>query len=326
MRHQHIVILGGAGFVGHHLVARLAADGRRVTVVTRRRENAQRLILLPTVDVVEGDVYDDAFLARVMLRQQAVINLIGILHGDRAAPYGKAFARAHVEVVERITKAAHSSGVTRLLQMSGLGAAKDGPSMMTRSKFDGEQVALNSGLDATVFRPSVIFGEGDSFLTMFASLQKFLPVMAVGRAGTRFEPVFVGDVVNAMFNALDADASFGQTYELVGPRVYSLKEIVTLAGVASGHARPVIALPDGLAYLQASIFEMLPGGPLLSRDNLDSMQKDNIASGKLPGLDAPELAGPTGLQPTTLEQVAYEILGGVHPRAHLDALRRRAHR
>jgi uncharacterized protein YbjT (DUF2867 family) len=326
MRHQNVVVFGGAGFIGHHLVARLAADGRRVTLVTSRRENAQRLIMLPTLDVVEGGVMDDAFLARVMARQDAVINLIGILHGNQGSPYGSRFARAHVEIPERLTKAAKSAHVRRFLQISGLGAGPTAPSMALRSKYDGEKVVGASGLDFTIFRPSVVFGAGDSFLSLFASLQRFLPVMALGRPNARFEPVYVGDVVHAMFYALDAEASFGQIYELVGPHIYSLKEIVRLAGSASGHARWVIGLPDALAYLQAGFLEMLPGGPLMSRDNLDAMKVDNIATGQEPGLDAPELAGPNGLRPTALEPIAYEMLGGMHARAHLDALRRRAHR
>jgi NADH dehydrogenase len=326
MRHQNVVVFGGAGFIGHHLVAHLAADGRRVTLVTRRRENAQQLILLPTVDVVEGDLMDDAFLARVMARQDALINLIGILHGDAGSPYGSRFKRAHVEIPERLARAAKNAHVLRFLQMSGLGAGPDAPSMALRSKYDGEKAVGAAGLDFTIFRPSVVFGPGDSFLTLFAGLQRYFPVLALGRPGARFEPVYVGDVVHAMFHALDAEASFGQIYELVGPRIYTLKEIVQLAGSASGHARPIIGLPDSLAYLQAGLLEMLPGGPLMSRDNLDAMKVDNIASGSEPGLDAPELGGPNGLRPTALEPIAYEMLGGIHPRAHLDALRRRAHR
>jgi NADH dehydrogenase len=326
MRHQNVVVFGGSGFIGSHLVARLAADGRRVTLVTSRRENAQQLILLPTVDVVEGDIFDDAFLSRVLTRQDAVINLVGVLHGDRGSPYGKSFARAHVEIPKRLTSVAKQQGALRFLQMSGLGAGPNAPSMALRSKTDGEKVVQDSGLLATIFRPSVVFGPGDTFLNMFASLQKFAPFMPLGRSKARFEPVYVGDVTTAMFYALDAEASFGQTYELVGPRIYSLADIVRLAGVASGHARRILAMPDGLAYLQASIFEMLPGEPLLSRDNLDAMKVDNVASGDFPGLEAPELGGPNGLRPTSLEQVAYEMLGGLHPRAHLDALRRRAHR
>ncbi len=327
MRHQNIVVFGGSGFVGARIVARLAADGRRITLVTRKRERAQELILLPTVDVIEGDPYDATFLARAMREQDAVINLVGILHSDTAAPYGRAFARAHVEMVAQLVAAARAAGVARFLHMSALGVSADAPSMYLRSKYDGEQQLRESGLAYSIFRPSVIFGPGDHFLNTFASLQRLFPLVPLASAKARFEPVFVGDVASAFFHALDEVRSYERCYELVGPRIYTLEEIVRLAGAASGHARPVIALPESLAMLQAAMFEMLPGAPLLSRDNLRSMQRDSIATGTCPGLDAPELASGGEFRPTPMEQVAFEMLEERgDPRAELNNLRRRSHR
>jgi len=326
MRHQNVVIFGGSGFVGSRIIARLAADGRRISLVTRKREHAQALILLPTVDVIEGDPFDAAFLQRAMRGQDAVINLIGVLHSDTGTPYGRDFARAHVEVVRGLVSAALAERVPRFLQMSALGAAADAPSMYLRSKYDGEEAALNSGLAATVFRPSVVFGPGDHFLNMFATLQRYFPVMPIACAEARFEPVFVGDVASAFFHGLDAVKSYGRCYELVGPRIYTLKEIVKLAGAASGHPRPVLALPEALGMLQAGVMEKMPGPRLLSRDNLRSMKIDNIASGSCAGLEAPELGGATEFRPTPIEQVALEMLGGNDPRAELNNLRRSAHR
>lgn len=326
MRHQNVVVFGGSGFVGARIVARLAADGRRVTVVTRRRERAQALILLPTVNVIEGDLADATFISRVMHGQDAVINLIGILHSDTGTPYGHAFAEAHVEVVKRLVAAASAAGVPRFLQMSALGTSADAPSMYLRSKHDGERQVLESALAATVFRPSVIFGPGDHFLNMFATLQKFLLVMPLACARARFEPVFVGDVASAFFHGLDAVQTYGRCYELVGPRIYTLEEIVKLAGVASGHPRPVLALPESLGMLQAWVMEKMPGPQLLSRDNLHSMKIDSIASGTCAGLEAPELGGTNEFRPTPIEQVAFEMLAGTDARADLNNLRRRAHR
>jgi uncharacterized protein YbjT (DUF2867 family) len=326
MRHQNVVIFGGSGFVGSRIIARLVADGRRVRLVTRKREHAQALILLPTVDVIEGDPFDDAFLQRAMRGQDAVINLIGILHSDVGTPYGRKFARAHVEVVRSMISAARAQQVPRFLQMSALGAASDAPSMYLRSKHDGEQAVLESGLAATVFRPSVVFGPGDHFLNMFATLQRYFPVMPIACAGARFEPVFVGDVASAFFHGLDAVETYGRCYELVGPRIYTLKEIVKLAGAASGHPRPVWALPESLGMLQAGVMEKMPGPTLLSRDNLRSMKIDNIATGTCSGLEAPELGGATEFRPTPMEQVAFEMLAGADSRDELNNLRRSAHR
>jgi NADH dehydrogenase len=171
-----------------------------------------------------------------------------------------------------------------------------------------------------------VFGEDDQFLNLFARLQRYLPVLPLAGANARFQPVYVIDAVHAMAEALDAPAANGQTYELAGPRIFTLRELARIAGFASGHARPVLALPESLGRLQAWFMEHLPGPPLISRDNLDSMRVDNIATGLLPGMDAPELQGTTGWRQTPLEQLAMEHLGGVDARAQYDVLRRRAHR
>ncbi len=331
MRHQNILVIGGTGFLGGHLVAALGADGRAISVPTRRREGGKRLLLLPTVDVVAADVNDDATLTRLVADRDAVINLVGILHGDQGTPYGKAFGAAHVELPRRIVAACREAGVRRLLHMSALGADADGPSMYLRSKAAGEAVveqadAPSDGrapLAVTVFRPSVVFGRDDRFLNLFATMQRWLPIMPLAKAGARFQPVAVGDVARAFVAALDDDESFGRTYELAGPRVYTMAELVRLAGTyrAGGHgrARPIVPLPDVLGRLQAAFLEFAPGPTLMSRDNFDSMRTDNVATGVFPGL------ADLGIAATPLEQEAAVYLAGKSRRSHLDHLRHDAH-
>ena len=292
-----ILVLGGSGFIGSHLVAQLAHAQREIIVPTRHAARARHLILLPGVEVVQADVHDAPTLERLVARADAVINLVGILHsrpGRDGKPYGPDFERAHVELPQKLVAACAARGVHRYLHMSALGAAADGPSMYSRSKAAGEVAArADPRLAVTVFRPSVVFGEEDRFLNLFASLQKFLPLVLLGGADTRFQPVYVKDVARAFIAALARREAVGATLELVGPQVYTLRELVRLAGEYSGHPRPVIGLPEPLARLQAGLLEHMPGGPLLSRDNLDSMKRDNIAS-------SPEVMP----QPTALETVA----------------------
>ncbi len=319
-----MVVIGGSGFVGAEVVARLAAQNRNVLVPTRRREQARHLILLPTVDVIEADVHDPAVLRQLIEGQDAVINLVGVLHGDQGIPYGRAFARAHVELPGKIVAACKQTGVTRVLHMSALGAAADAPSMYLRSKADGEAVVLGeTGLQASVFRPSVIFGPGDQFLNLFAALQKWFPVIPLAGADALFQPVCVDDVANAIVAAIDLAEAVGQTIELAGPRVYTLRELVALAGQYSGHRRLIIGLPAGLGRLQARVMEWLPGPTLMSRDNVDSMRVPNVASHP----PDPALARALGFSaPLQLEQVAPEYLSEQAHHGRFDHYRRGAGR
>ncbi len=319
MRYPTVLVIGGSGFVGSSLVAQLSNAGHVVIVPTRRRERAKHLITLPTVDVVEADVYDDATLRRLMQGVDAVINLVGILHSRAGDPYGPDFARAHVELPKRIVAACIASGVSRYLHMSALGADTNGPSMYQRSKAAGEAVARSEpSLKTTIFRPSVIFGAEDNFLNMFASMQKILPVFPLGSAEAKFQPIHVEDVARAFVNALACEQTIGHTYELAGPTVYSLRQLVQLAGKYAGHPRPIIALPPLLGRLQAFLLEHAPFGPVMSRDNLASMQVDNVAKAPI----APELR----ITPAALEAIAPQYLGGRTPRARYDAYRSRAGR
>lgn len=321
MRYQNILILGGTGFLGRSVVDRLAAQGRRVRVATRRLAQARPLIVLPTVEVVEADIHDPAALDRLLADCDAVINLVGILHdpGTRS-PYGPWFRAVHVELPRRLAAACKKRGVERLLQVSALGADRNGPSAYLRSKGDGEDALRQAGVEGTtIFRPSVVFGDGDQFLSRFSRLAACLPVLLLGKPAARLQPVWVEDVAAAIGNVLDERASFGKIYELCGPTVYSLQRLVQFAARTSGHPRPVIGLPDALAYLLAGTMELLPGEPPLTRDNLDSLRVDNVASVQ-PYRPAPEL----GIQPAPMEPEAVLYLAGLHPRTRMDGFRARA--
>ncbi len=301
MRHESILLIGGSGFIGSHIAARLAGQGRTVTVPTRRRERAKHLLVLPTVQVVEANIFDESTLERLLAGADAVINLVGVLHSRPGHPWGPAFEQAHVALPRSLARACVRLHIRRVLHMAALGAAADAPSMYQRSKAAGEQLMLEApSLQVTSFRPSVVFGPEDNFLNMFARMQAWLPAMMLGGADARFQPVYVGDVAQAFVDALDDPTTFGLVYELVGPHVYTLRELVRLAGLYSGHQRPVIGLPDVLARLQAFLLEHMPGGPLMSRDNLDSMKADNVASGRYPL--------PSGWKATSLEAVAPDYL------------------
>ena len=298
---KRILILGGTGFVGRHICTRLSQAGWSAIVPSRSPAAARHLAGLPRVDVVPGDVHDEATLIRLLAGADAVVNLVAILHGSEAA-----FEQVHVELPKKLARACAAAGVRRLVQISALGAAQDGPSMYQRSKARGEAVlkaAATAGtLDLSVLRPSVIFGAQDKFLNVFAQLQRMFPLIPLAGADTRFQPVWVEDVAAAVMRCLQDDATIGQTFEACGPEVFTLRDLVRLAGqyagVNQGRGRAVFALPMPLARVQAWVMERLPGEPLMSGDNLDSMALDNIASGKVPGLDA------LGITPAALAAIA----------------------
>lgn len=309
---RRVVVLGGTGFVGRALAARAAATrgaALQLLVPTRRLASGRALLPLPNVQLVQADVHEDAELRRVLQGADAVLNLVAILHGREAD-----FERVHARLPQRLAQAALAAGVRRLLHVSALGVAADAPSMYLRSKARGEAVllqaaALPAGLQLTLLRPSVIFGAEDRFLNLFAALQALFPVMPLGGANALFQPVWVGDVAQALLNALHQPSSIGTTYEAAGPQVFTLAQLVKLAGARAGHARPVLPLPGPLARLQALALEFAPGGPLMSRDNLDSMRAPNVASGTLPGLAALDIDAHSIAQAGEMESA----------RAHRDA-------
>ncbi|HSC79688.1 MAG TPA: complex I NDUFA9 subunit family protein [Chitinolyticbacter sp.] len=306
---RNVLLIGGSGFIGRHLAAQLVEHGHTVTVATRNREaHRDALLELPGLALIEANVHDAGQLAELLPRHDAVINLVGILQGKAAD-----FDRAHVRLTERIVNACAAGGVPRYLHMSALGADVNGPSMYQRSKGKAEAIVRASNLAWTLYRPSVVFGQGDSFLTLFARLLRTAPLLPLAGSTARFQPVWVGDVARAFVAGVEQPQLAGHTLHLVGPRVYTLAELVRYAGKLSGHPRVVIGLPDWAARLQASAMQLLPNPPL-SHDNLDSMKVDNVHAAGF----APEL----GWQPAALEAIAPGYLGSGQ---RLDALRQQSH-
>jgi NADH dehydrogenase len=345
MKIERICILGGSGFVGTQLVSQLAARGLKVRVLSHRREAAKELILLPTVEVIEADVHDQQELIRQFRGMDAVINLVGILHeshvGRADLPSARRgdFQKIHIELTRKIIHACGESGVRRLLHMSALGANPNSRSAYQRSKGIAEAIVREAGthhvehenwylngpkfihgygLDVTVFRPSVIFGRGDSFLSMFAQLLRMFPVLPLAGADARFAPVHVQDVARAFADSLDNPTTFGQTYDLCGPKAYTLQELVRYVGEVVGKKRSIIPLGKWMSYFQAWALELMPGKKLMTRDNHFAMLVDNVCSGGWPSV--------FHFQPTALEAVAPEYLRADTPRARYEGYREGAHR
>lgn len=304
-----VCVLGGSGFVGSHVCEQLVARGFRVTVPTRNRERAKNLITLPTADVLTADVHDRETLKKIVRGCDAVINLIGVLHDGRG---NGSFQAAHVELARKVVDACRQGGVRRLLHMSALNADLKGPSAYLRSKGEAERIVRDSGLEFTIFRPSVIFGRHDRFLNLFAKLQSALPVLALGSPNARFQPVYVVDVARVYAESLTRLDSFGRSYELAGPKVYTLRELVRYVGEVSGKRRPIVGLGSQLSYLQALTMEWLPGR-LLTRDNYRSMKVDSVSASPLP----------FGVVPTPLEAVAATWLAQRTPRDRYNLFRDR---
>jgi uncharacterized protein YbjT (DUF2867 family) len=320
-----IIILGGTGFIGRHICEKLVRAGHEVTVPTRKLENAREIQTLPRLQPVLCNVHDAAQLAQAVAGHEVLINLVAILHGSEAE-----FERVHVALPQSIVAACKAVGVKRVVQMSSLGAALDAPSQYLRSKGRGEQVFASSGLDVSILRPSVVFGEGDKLLNVFASLLQNFPIVPLASSAAQFQPVWVEDVAQASVqlalgsnyqnNSELSNTHVGKSpkiYEACGAKVLSLVELFELAGRCVGVSRPIVPLPDTLARMQAWMMEKMPGPTLMSRDNLDSMKSPSVATGKLPGLR--EL----GIVPAGIEAIAPTYL---QPKSKLDQYRKSASR
>ena len=303
-----VLIIGGSGFVGRYVVAQLSAAGHFVVVLTRRRARARHLLLLPTVQVVEGDPHDDATLARHVRGMTAAVNLAGVLH-ERGRD---TFARVHVDLPRRLAAACRNAGVARLLHMSALRASTDAPSRYLRSKAEGEAAVTASGAAWTIFRPSVMFGREDTFLNLFASLARWSPVLPLAAADARFQPVYVADVATCFVRALVDNDTIREGYDLCGPTVYTLAELVRYVCEVTGRQRPIVGLGPALSSFQARVMEWLPW-PLMTRDNLASMQVDNVCGAGFPTR--------LGVVPAALEAIAPGYLAPAAQHSRFDVFR-----
>jgi len=312
---KQVCLLGGSGFVGSAIVRHLSLAGYAVKVLTRRREASKHLILLPNVDVLECDVMDDVALAEALKGSDVVINLIGILHNSKKA----SFQAMHAELPARLAKLCNKLGVKRLVHMSALQASKDAPSYYLKSKAEGELAVLrsNKNLDVTVFRPSIIFGRGDGFINLFASLVKLLPVILLAKPNAKFQPIYVEDVAYAFVASLDNVDTYGKAYDLAGPKVYTLRQLVTYVADTLGKRPTIIGLNNMLSYLQAFAIELLPV-KLMTRDNVRSMEVDSVCVTSFPAF--------LGFHPVALETIVPDYLNEDNPRNAYNRFRARAGR
>jgi uncharacterized protein YbjT (DUF2867 family) len=319
-RSRRVVVLGGSGFVGRRLTWHLARAGYVVRVPTRNRARSRALLVSPEVELVEADVHDEARLAELLAGCDAVVNLVGIL--NEAGHRGEGFEKAHTELAATVVRACRRSGVGRLLQMSSLKAdAERGASHYLRSKGRAERVIAAESGDAiafTVFRPSVIFGAEDSLLNRFAALLRWLPVVPLAGAQARFAPVFVDDVAAAFTVALTNPETYGKTFELCGPDLYTLEELVRFVRAQLGLRRAILPLPAPLGWLEAWVGEyLLPGKPF-SLDNYASLGVASVCT-------ADGLAS-LGLRAKSMSAVAPAYLGVSGRQRRLTRLRRGSRR
>jgi NADH dehydrogenase len=311
MKTTKVCLLGGTGFVGRHLVNRLSAEGIRCKVLTRRPHRHRQVGVAPGTSLVEARSLDAAALAAHFADVDAVVNLVGILNETG----GATFERAHFELPKAVLEACKIAGVPRLLHMSALNAdAKHGPSEYLRTKGRAEDhVHADAGpVAVTSFRPSVIFGPDDSFFNRFATLLRIPGPFPLACPGARFAPVYIGDVTEAFVRALDDPATHDRRYDLCGPRVFTLRELVEYTAAALVLTKPIIALNDTLSKLQARVLGLVPGRPF-TLDNYLSMQIDSVC--------AHDGLGMLGITPTDVDAIIPQVLGGRLPKQRLDALR-----
>ena len=301
MTPKRLVVLGGTGFIGSHLLAQLANDGHRITVLSRNREQRRAINVLPNVRTISTDVYDRKSLETHIAGHDAVINLVGILNETG----GNTFTHAHVDLTATLIAACRQAGVRRIHLMSSLNAGNKASTYL-KTRGEAEAQVRNSGLDWTIYRPSVVYGEGDSLVSRFLKLLKMGPVLPLARPHAVFAPVFVGNVAAAIRRCLDDRASIGQIFELYGPDNLELVALVRRIRDAAGLRRFVLPLPDALGHLQAIAAELIPGKPF-SRDNFRSLGVDSV--GSRDGL------AELGITPRRFAAMLPVVLGS-HARAH----------
>jgi len=301
MGYRRVAVIGASGFIGRYVVKRLAARGAVIAAVVRNVEAA--LFLQPMGDVGQiarfsASILDETRLAAAIAGSDAVVNLVGILHESG----GQRFEATHREGAARLGSLARAAGVKHLVHISAIGADPASPSAYARSKAEGEQSLRAAFPEAVILRPSVVFGPEDDFFNRFATLAQLLPALPlIGGGKTRFQPVYVGDVADAVVAALDDPAATGRTYELGGPRIYTFRTLMELVLAETRRKCLLLPLPWTLASLQASFLEWLPTPPL-TRDQVKLLKHDNVVS---PGaLTLKDL----GIEPTAVEAIVPSYL------------------
>jgi uncharacterized protein YbjT (DUF2867 family) len=302
MRNRLYTIFGGTGFVGRYLVERLADRGARILVISRSpRTHGQHLQPLGSVDqivVQSADLSSESALRGTVAGAAGVINLIGILYETGR----QQFAEVHGAIAGRVAAAASAEAVPRLVQISAIGADPGSASAYARSKAEGERRVREAFPGATILRPSIVIGPEDDFFNRFAALARVLPALPlIGGGQTRFQPVYVGDVAQAVVAALERDDAPGRTYELGGPQIYTFAELMRYMLKVLGRRRLLLNLPFGMAALQARFLELLPEPPL-TRDQVELLKHDNVLTPGTPGLEA------LGVTPTPIELIVPQYL------------------
>ena len=300
-----IVVFGGGGFLGRRLVDRLTAEGMIVRVAVRHPDHARfdlRSMDFDRVTVIPADVCDRASVAAALAGADAAVNAVSTY----VEKGGVTFQAVHVRGAENVAREAAAAGVARLVLVSGIGADLDSRSPYIRARGSGELVVRQAFPGATIVRPGAMFGPGDALFGTLADLARLLPILPlIGGGYTRLQPVFVEDVAEAIASILGDPETVGRTYELAGPRVYTLRELVSMTLYLMGKWRLLIPVPFAVAEAQARLFELLPNPPLTT-GQVDLLKADNVASGSLPGFQ--ELK----IQPKPVEQVVSTYIG---PRA-----------
>lgn len=308
---MRIVLVGGSGFLGKHLLHALTEDGHECVVLTRAAQRRSTTGMLPGVELVQADIFDIATLTRLFAGAGAVISMAGILNESGGG--GKGFHKVHVELVAGIIKACQQANIERLLHVSALNAGK-GSSHYLQSKGEAEALLRKAdSLKVTLFQPSVIFGRGDEFFNRFATMLSLAPVMPLACPKSRLQPVYAGDVAAAMLASLEDPMTWGQCYELAGPKSYSLKELVEFTAKAKRLRRLIIGLPGPLSAMMAAVMNLVPGKPL-SWDNYQSLKIDNTSNEN--GFAY------FGISPRSIELVVPDYLAGSLHQRRLQSHRR----
>lgn len=312
---MRIVLIGASGFFGRYLVRALIDDQHHCVVLTRAANQCGEIGLMPGVDLVQADVYDADVLAQQFAGADAVVSMAGIL--NESGGDGKGFLKVHVELVEGIIKACRQAGVSRLLHLSALNAGK-GNSYYLKSKGQAEALLRSvDDVDVSIFQPSVIFGRCDDFFNRFAAMLSMMPVMPLACPGARLQPVYAGDVAAVMVASLEDPMTWGKSYELGGPQIFTLKELVEWTAKTQGLKRRVVGLPGPFSAVMATVMGLIPGKPF-SRDNYLSLKTDNICEQN--GFEY------FGVDPRAIDLVVpYYLSGSVH-QTRLQNCRKRPRR